>query len=763
MTRGALVAPLAVVAALASAQAWVASASRALVNRARAEGVLVHAPQVRPGEAGIAPVHRAPLPRPIAPGAEWFQLHEAREVRREGDAVEAAGGVRFGFRGYEVRAEYARGDLRTEEFHLRGNVEVRGQDQKITGAEVSVDFRHDRAAFTDGSAVLGPGLVRGNLRSDIFLRAEHGSGTERYVVTGPCELTTCDLEVPHFHLSARSAEVRPGRRAILRDAAIKVLGRRLLSVPYLSIPLHDFAERYIPEVGQSPDEGYFVKTRWPTELRRGVVMDTRVDFMTKLGGGLGADVDYELGTARGLLRVYGVTGGTGKFMSSLNHRQRVAGGDLVVDGLIQNHDYRTAPGVRSSSLRTIFTPGWTGGATRLTYHRMDSRSPGFATTSQSFGLTDNRRLGRRTATTLTANYVSSEAGAVRREQVDVAFRGSHEFRAATASLEYQRTIPVGDIQGFFGASDRTPVLSLASDSRRLFGDRAGGRMPFRAALSWGELKDTLRRRPIGRTEFDLDFQPPRRRAAGFHWDGRFRQGIYSDGTAQYVISTSLGYTVRLGHDTEAAVRHTYLRPYGYTPLAIDRTGETNVAAVSASFRPIRSLKLSGETAYDLLRLQRREPAWQSINLRGEWRPDQRFQFRAMANYDSARERWTNVRGDLGWEVAGGFVSAGFRYDAQRHVWGSVNLMAEGLRWGRLTTSVLLSYNGFTRNFEARHFSFIYDLHCAEAILQIIDNPVGFRRGTEIGFFIRLKALPFVTPFGAGRRGQAIGTGTGMGF
>jgi hypothetical protein len=75
-------------------------------------------------------------------------------------------------------------------------------------------------------------------------------------------------------------------------------------------------------------------------------------------------------------------------------------------------------------------------------------------------------------------------------------------------------------------------------------------------------------------------------------------------------------------------------------------------------------------------------------------------------------------------------------------------------------SALLLYNGFLERFDSRHFAFTYDLHCAEAVLQIIENNVGFRPGREFLFFIRIKALPFDSPFGTGRLGQPIGLGGG---
>jgi hypothetical protein len=116
--------------------------------------------------------------------------------------------------------------------------------------------------------------------------------------------------------------------------------------------------------------------------------------------------------------------------------------------------------------------------------------------------------------------------------------------------------------------------------------------------------------------------------------------------------------------------------------------------------------------------------------------------------------------DATWKTETFSLVAAARYDALRSRWANLNLLLDGIRLGRLKVSTLLLYNGFLNRFDARHLSFTYDLHCAEAVLQIIDTRVGFRPGREVLFFIRLKALPQSSPFGLGRQGEPLGPGTG---
>jgi hypothetical protein len=106
---------------------------------------------------------------------------------------------------------------------------------------------------------------------------------------------------------------------------------------------------------------------------------------------------------------------------------------------------------------------------------------------------------------------------------------------------------------------------------------------------------------------------------------------------------------------------------------------------------------------------------------------------------------------------------GARYDGIRKVWSSANLYVENIKIGRTSFSAILTYNGFTKQFDSQQYSFIYDLHCAEAILVYTQQNTGFRSGKDVALFIRLKAIPFDIPFGFGRRGQPLGSPGGVGF
>ncbi|MEQ1934977.1 MAG: hypothetical protein ABL962_14050 [Fimbriimonadaceae bacterium] len=245
--------------------------------------------------------------------------------------------------------------------------------------------------------------------------------------------------------------------------------------------------------------------------------------------------------------------------------------------------------------------------------------------------------------------------------------------------------------------------------------------------------------------------------------GSYKQGIYSDDTAQYSTGFNGSLRYNLGTKTSANFRYNFLEPHGSTPFDFDRTGRYNLATMDLSVEPLRNFLIGAQSGYDFRLEQEQQTAWQSLGVRSEWTPAKWFSLRSLSTYDTFNKAWSNVRLDLAYNPGGTRVGIGARYDGFRHTWGNVNLFVDGFKMGRLKVSSLLAYNGYLKQFEARHFAFTYDLHCAEAILQVIDNPIGFRPGTQISFFIRLKAFPFDSPFGLGRSGQSYGTGTGYGF
>ena len=708
------------------------------------------------------------LPQAAPTALKAFRVLRAGNVSKSGDRVRLTGGAAVAYEGYEAYAEQIEGDLKTKVFDLTGSAKLVGADGIVRADTLRVDFERKRFWATGSSSQLAPALLKGRVLADVYVEGESTAGTESHVHTEDGTLTTCNLEHPHFDLAASKIDVYPGRRAILRRVDLKVFDRTLLRVPYVSLPLREDADRYLPDVGQSSDEGYYVKTKIGVGLARNDSFDARLDYYSKLGPGLGADYDYKTAATDGRLRIYSVLGDTQTLEATSRHRQKFRFGELQLDGSLQSRNYLDAPNTTTMLNRASMNFARRDGTSRLSLNRTSTEQGSFEYTQQTVQLSDSRRFGRRANQNLDLAWVTSRSVAssriVERERIDVRYRYREETRPATAEFEYTRSIPVGANANFFNSTDRTPALTLRSDTGRLFGSGLGARIPANLQLSLGEFRDPVTKGTLQRGSFEMDTSRTSRLSKGLSLstDGRFVQGMYSDDTAQY--ATGLGANLRWEYGARSAVnvRYAFLDWHGYSPLQFDRLSRTNFASLDWSARPLSTWTLGIQTGYDFGRADEIGDVsrWQTVGLRSEWRPKSWFQFRTLANYDTTRESLGTVRFDALYKPGATTVSLGARYDGISKEWGSANLFVDGLKYGRLKFSTVLAYNGYLKQFEATHYSFTYDLHCAEAILQVLDNNVGFRSGRQVYFFLRLKAFPFDTPFGTGTRGQAIGTGAG---
>lgn len=711
-----------------------------------------------------------PEPDKSADQARGLVVVHTDTFTRTGDDVALDGGVELLYKGYHILADKARGNLANEIFNFSGNVKIYGEAGSIKGDSVMAEFKTKFFRALDSDSDIKPVSTKGLLLDDLYVKGKDTHGTRREIFNIDGTATTCNYEEPHYEILAGRSTIRPYRRAIFHDIDLIILHRRVLHLPFLSVPLNEPNYNYLPQVGQSPLEGYFVKSRYGVPLRNDVNnLDARIDYFSKLGGALGGDYRYGM-RDQNLLSVYGLPSGPHSFEVSSHHKQDLGKLNVALDNEYQSHNYLIDANSVSLNSRALLTYTRKASTSRLTYSRTGSENVGFSTTNQSIGFNDDRSLTSKFRSSLQVNWSKydteiASTSAVSRQQLTVTSDLKDDLARATAELRYQRNIPIGDTSNFFNSSDQTPVLSLTSDARRLFGAKAQSFLPFTTSLSTGQFTDPIRQGHIERTIYDLNFNKADtgQRRSGLSFDGRFRQGIYSDNTAQFVLGVNTNYMYRLGKDTAFHFNYNLLRPEGYAPLSMDRTGRTDQATADVSFRPLRTVLLGAQSGYDFTQLLTQNTAWQSLGVRAEYQPRKNLSIRTLSTYDTYQRGWSNIRADIGYKTGPTFVAFGLRYDAVRETLGNANAYISALRWGRLSADVRIEYNGYLKQFSAQQYGLVYDLHCAEAILQVLDTGYGFNSGRQIIFFIRIKALPFNSLFGTGQRGQPIGTGTGRDF
>lgn len=739
-------------------------------------------------QAPTTPTLQDQLPPPATDIQQRFTF-DAENYRRDGTKVYLSGNVVVTYKGYRLTGDVIEGDLSTGVFVMKGRARVESGGDDVVGQDITVDLNNETYTVTGGVSRISPETLGNVVTGPFYVSAGRGSLVREHFHVENGRITSCDLPHPHYEIGVGEADALPGRYLRMRDVALYIQGRKIFSIPHLYVPLYRDRPRYLPEVGQSPDEGYFIKSRYTTPLGGDDTLDARLDLMSKLGVGIGGDYNYLNDTLAGGLSVYSVVNRRTLLVNWI-HDQLWGRSRFSADTRYAKNNYLTAPNTTTLNSRAqLSVPGSFGGGagnTQFNFYRSSSDVSTFSTVNQNFGVTDTRTWGTGMTTSLSSVYstnrsVSSGSTLSESQRVDLRFSASQPFRSFRTDLLYNRAIPVGNQEQFGVGTEQTPLVTVSTDDVMLFGYREGSArsrswLPFNTAFSIGELKDPGVPGGITRSTFEFStrgqnqlerrtYNPETRltnqRGTTLDYTGQLLQGFYSDDTAQYALNygAALRHTFGLGSSFE--LRYQSQRQHGYTPLAIDRRYRTDSFNTGLNMQFGRGWTASASTGYDILLADQGRVPWQLVNLRTEYRNgQQRFDFASV--YDTFNTSFSYFRATGQTFIGDTFLSAGVRYDALRSTWAAATLEVQGFRWGRLTTDFLLSYNGYSKQFDARQLRLTWDMHCTEAILEITDYRAGFRPGTQIALFVRIKALPFNTDFGTGRRGQRVGGVGGFG-
>lgn len=745
--------------------------------KARLLVLLALAPALAPSQIGLSinralramPREATPvrLPQPQRDSDDTLRILESHGVSVSGDKITATGGFRGRYRGYEFWADKVEGDKATKVFVLTGDAHVVGQSDRLIAERVVVDFQ-DRTYRLDGSAEIGPEHARGQVTGPIFVKAAEGQGRQGFFVGTDGRVTTCEYDNPHFSFDAGRIEYVAGRFVKLGDVRVKVLGRTLMRLPELIIPLEEGARRFIPEIGQSQDEGFFIKSKYFIPAAGLNYFITRLDLMSKLGVGTGLDYRYLDRGASGGANIYSISGPGNTLAGAWSHRQVFGSNVLSFENSYQRNNYLTAPDSTLWSTRGQMSFNGRQSTMNIGFFRTSASSSGFDSTNQSLTFGENYRFNNALNTRLDLNYAENSystggTSQADNQRVDIRFQATQQWKPVTADFQYVRSVAVSGAGEISRISDRTPQLSLTSDTQRLFGSKVPSDLG-RFTAEIGEYIDPGSQGPLTRMNWlSQAHELLTHGRSSLDLNGQFEQGLYSDDTAQYVIGYNGRWSYEYGDRSSFNISYQSLKGVGFTPLPIDQTSRYDALYFDQAYRPGKNWTFTMQTGYDIYQSSQGQVPWQTVGFTSFYNPSRDTRVQFFANYDTYSRAWSTFRLDGGFPLGGAKVNIGLRYDGLRSQWAAVNLQMLGIKRGKFEFSFLAGYNGYSQQLEAQQYQIKYDLHCGEAVLEISDNRAGFRSGRTIGLYIRIKALPFTNNFGVGQRGQNVFGSNGIGY
>lgn len=265
--------------------------------------------------------------------AAYLFVDRARQVAvARGDVVVTYGEL-------ILRAQEVELNLDSLELVASGGVTLEEAGQVVSAGSLTYNLRTRFGSLTQAETR----WASPRPQDPLHLRADRLEGNLNQRATGRiCQVTTCDLNDPRmpYKLEAEEFELVPQDRLVLRRVSLYLFGRKVLTLPYFVVFLREpRQQRIFPVVGWNETEGWFIKTATTYELSEEHLGFVYLDWMERIGNGVGFEHLWKYGAGEGNYFVY-VLGN--RPVSGTDYRLRLAhrhdfGGGLGVGAFVDLH------------------------------------------------------------------------------------------------------------------------------------------------------------------------------------------------------------------------------------------------------------------------------------------------------------------------------------------------------------------------------------------------------------------------------------------
>jgi lipopolysaccharide assembly outer membrane protein LptD (OstA) len=685
-------------------------------------------------------------------------------VSEDGRHVAAEGGVEIGYRDYHARADRVTADLETSVVQLEGSVELTREGEVFRGEHLTFHLDTEAWQFGEATSTLSPDLFDGYVLEPLYLRGEKAAGDPNRIEIERASATSCSLPDPHYHLEARRITIYPKSRLIAKQVSFWAGDRRLLSVPSFWISLKPHRRQpFVPTVGQSAYEGYYLKTAYNYMLSDQSFGAARLDLLQKRGIGAGVDHNYVAEGTTGALSVYhlrGRDGGTQEWTGRLTYDDDL--GDDIKLRLLS--DYRQNTYYYAAG-RTM-----TNSQLSLTRNRPQAQSTlGFShNTSQGFGtsrfLTANfrhavPRSGGNWLFLSTFQRNTTLAGVPDNLELNAQGQWTGRWRDWDVKVVGQKRFDLdrdrytGD--NFFQALDRLPEITLTSQRKGL-GHGLLTRVPVRLGFALGSYRENSTHVSAYRVRFASDVSPGKialTKATSLSLVTHFEQSFYGDAdhTAQYGLGGYADLQHQVARNLSAGFTYRQVIQQGYTPFSFDWIGEYRSAAGGLTYQAGSRMRASLLSGYDFM-----SNRWQNILFRADYRPHERFRLVTSASYNANQGRPGEIISQVEYDPRPELqLRLGSRYDAYYGKWRRAALSLAWQATPKWNLQAQTGWNGFTKQLVYNELLVTRDLHCWEARVSYS------LQQDQVRVELRLKAFGWPgSDYGTGRFGQILDTSTG---
>jgi hypothetical protein len=711
------------------------------------------------------------------------------------DITVARGNIRIRYRGDTLTSDRADIDLDRETVLFSGNVTLKTADgETVRGGNdgtLALGLRDGTYHVTGSTTTIPPQELGLGLILPVYVYGGTISGRPGLIDARGSQFTTCDFDDPHYAFGAKELYVVPGSHLVAKYVTYYRDGHREFTIPYLYIPFDRLRQsQIIPQVGETPAEGYFAKVAIGYALASTLPGLLNLEISQKQGIGTGIQQAYgslnNPHDGSGVLSLYQLhdnSTGLQQFSYGLLHQQEIGtlGISLNTQGQ-ENSSYVSDTQSLSNN-------------TQLNLQR---NVGGFNTTLQNNLTQNNYGSGLSQTLTSALDNIYQHGGT----KLDTKFNysdvtqptsgiGSSDQQELDSDLDFTQTGKLADLEILtnkfsqlsggtstgYGGLERLPEVRLATDATRLkFLRDLLLPLQTKINISLGDFnemssKTNTQRALIG---IDLGNTIKTQGRSQLNYGGVFQQTFYGDDTAQYTLNGHSSYQLRIGGKSNVGATYTYLRPYGYTPFQFDYQGRTNNAALNLTYKETRQFQLTLATAYDFNQdrsINGQTPLpWQNLAAQLLYTQGQLLQLQTTSAYDPNHGKLLSLTNNLSVRAPGGYaLDLSAQYDPISHRFPQTNYSIS-IPFGRdknpaeesgYRLQAIGGYNALTDQFLYQGLALTRDWHDWSASFVYQDDKTNvLQSGQTFTFNFQLKAFPAFQPFTIGQFGTGLSPGIG---
>lgn len=219
------------------------------------------------------------------------------EYIKEKETVKGKGNVVINFKGVKLAADSVTVNLLTKDAYADGNVRIYQADRLYTAEHAYYNFNTEQGKFENTKGLFKPFYLRGSIVN------KPANKTEYHIQNG--YVTTSDYSLPDYRLKAKTIDVYPNDKIILRNIVFEVAGVPILWFPYWYYPLTERDAPFSIVPGYSKRWGVYLLNSAQIYRSENLKVSVAADYRQKHGLAAGIDADYNFAQKiKGMFKSY---------------------------------------------------------------------------------------------------------------------------------------------------------------------------------------------------------------------------------------------------------------------------------------------------------------------------------------------------------------------------------------------------------------------------------------------------------------------------